>query len=142
MPQDSAQGASGGGAPWELLLFLDLTGLCLLVHYSVRAPRLRFDRTVDKVEWKPLLRYSGISRVTTSRPRARANAGAVACAVIEGFMLMVAIARGVLLAWIVRPDMYWPVIAAGPFVLAIAYGIRLPRSRRYLRVIHSEDRPA
>lgn len=57
-------------------------------------------------------------------------------------MLMVAIVRGVLLAWIVRPDMYWPVIVAGPFVLAIAYGIRLPRSRRYLRVIHSEDRPA
>ena len=141
LPRDTAQGAVGGAVPWELLVFLVLAGLSLLVHYSVRAPRPRFDRTVDKAEWKPLLRFPAISRVNTSRPGARANAGAVGCAVIEGFMLMVAIVLGVLLAWILRPDMYWPVIAASPLVLAIAYGIRLSRSRRYLRALQSEGHP-
>ncbi|MBD2764223.1 hypothetical protein IEE91_03230 [Kocuria sp. cx-455] len=133
LPRSSA----GRGTPWELLVFIAALGLFWLVHWFTRAPRPRFDREVDKAQWKRTLASAARSRSLPSLPDVRIATGVVACNLIEGFMMGAAVLLGALLAQFVRPDLSWLAPSAGALGLAIGYSFQLRRSWRYLRALHA-----
>lgn len=132
--------SDGGEAPWELLIFIAALGLFWLVHWFTRVPRPRFDREVDKAQWKRALASAARSGSLPSLPRVRTATGVVACNLIEGFMMGVAVLLGALLAQFVRPDLSWLTPSAGALGLAIVYSLWLRRSWRYLRVLAAQTR--
>lgn len=134
LPQDAAEPRT----PWELLIVFAALGLLVIVHYFAQAPRPRLDKKVGRAQWKRALASASRSDSLPPHPDVRIAAGIVACNIIEGFMVMLAVLLGIIVGGFLRPELSWLAISGGVVGGLIVYAFRLRRGWSYLRILHAE----
>ena len=123
--------------PWLLLIFLASVGVAGIVYHFTKVPRPRVEERALDAQWKRTFDSAATSGSLPPHPDVRVAAGAAACRVIGGFMLMVATLLGTVLCAFIRPELsWWDWGAIGFLTMAVVSAFSLRKACAYLNVLH------